>query len=130
MADTTGHSTAGRTIASAGTTSASAAITGPAGSFSQGDVGASVSGTGVPAGATIASVQSATAATLSAAATATGTVTLTVGPQLASSTGFTGWHADTVTQETSDTVTSENAGVTDPSRLADAATRDPEVTEH
>lgn len=65
--------------ASVTTTNASTAITAPAGTFDTvSDVGAAISGTGIPAGATIASVQSATAATLSAAATASGTVTATI----------------------------------------------------
>lgn len=44
----------------------------------QGDVGRSVSGTGIPAGATVVSVNEAASAVLSANATASGTVTLTV----------------------------------------------------
>lgn len=129
MPHSTGHGTEGRTIASVGTTNTSTALTGPANSFNSGDVGAAVSGTGVPAGATIASVTSGTAAVLSAAATATGTITLTVGPQSASSAGFTGWHADTAAQESAETVAAENAGTTDPNRLTDINTRASEKTE-
>lgn len=67
------------------TTSGSAAISSSTAAFSTDDVGKPISGTGIPSGATIASVTSATAATLSANATATGTgVTFTLGVALAS----------------------------------------------
>lgn len=68
-----------RSLAGVGTTNASAAITHAAGGFSTADAGKTITGTGIPGGATILSVQSATAATLSANATATGTVTATIG---------------------------------------------------
>lgn len=55
------------------TTSGSTTITSTANGFLPTDVGASISGTGIPAGATITAVASASSATLSAAATATGT---------------------------------------------------------
>lgn len=48
------------------------------GVFEATDVGATITGTGIPAGATITAVASATSATISAAATATGTVTATI----------------------------------------------------
>jgi hypothetical protein len=60
------------------TTSASTAITAPAGTFAAADVGQAISGTGIPAGATIAARTSDTTATLSVAATASGTVTATI----------------------------------------------------
>lgn len=67
------------------TTSGSAAISSSTAAFSTDDVGKPISGTGIPSGATIASVTSATAATLSANATVTGTgVTFTLGVALAS----------------------------------------------
>lgn len=67
------------------TTSGSAAISSSTAAFSTDDVGKPISGTGIPSGATIAAVTSATAATLSANATATGTgVTFTLGVALAS----------------------------------------------
>lgn len=67
------------------TTSGSAAISSSTAAFSTDDVGKPISGTGIPSGATIASVTSATAATLSANATATGTsITFTIGVALAS----------------------------------------------
>jgi hypothetical protein len=67
------------------TTNASAAITGPAGTFDTAlDPGQSITGTGIPAGTTILSVTSDTSATLSANATASGTVTAEIG-------ATTGW---------------------------------------
>ena len=127
---TTGHSTAGRTVASFGTTSGSATVTAPAGTFSSDDVGVSVSATGVPAGATIASVQSDTGATLSANATATGTVTATLGAEKASVAGFTGWVPETAAQLGDWTVASANSGVNPPEHLGDSNTRVTQYVEH
>lgn len=91
MGAVAGRSTEGRSVAGVGTTNASTAITGAAGSFHEEDVGRTIAGTGIPAGATIASVQSDTAATLSAAATATGTITATLGAGDSQRYGFVGW---------------------------------------
>jgi hypothetical protein len=55
----------------AGTTNADATLTAAGGAFTSADVGAKVMGTGIPAGATIASVTSSTEVELSATATAT-----------------------------------------------------------
>ena len=67
------------------TTSGSAAISSSTAAFSSDDIGKPISGTGIPSGATIASVTSATAATLSSNATASGTgITFTFGVALAS----------------------------------------------
>lgn len=60
------------------TTSASTTITSATSTFTSADVGATISGTGIPAGATITAVASGTSATISAAATASGTVTATI----------------------------------------------------
>ena len=66
------------------TTSGSAAITSASAAFNASDIGNPISGTGIPSGATILSVQSATAATLSANATASGTsISFTLGIALA-----------------------------------------------
>jgi len=74
-----------RTVADGVTTDTETGITSATAAFGPDDVGKPISGTGIPANATIASVQSATAATLSAAATATGTGgTFTLGIALAS----------------------------------------------
>jgi hypothetical protein len=56
-----GRTTEGRTVASLTKTSGSAAVTGPAGTFSSEDVGRSVTGTGIAANTTIAAVASGTA---------------------------------------------------------------------
>lgn len=61
-----------------GTTLSSTAITAPAATFTTADLGASVTGTGIPTGATISAVTSGTAATISAAATATGAPSVTI----------------------------------------------------
>lgn len=74
-----------RTVADAGTTSASTTLTSVTAGFSQNDVGKPISGTGIPAATTIASVQSATSVTLSAAATATASnVAVVIGMALTS----------------------------------------------
>jgi hypothetical protein len=76
-----------RVVTDGVTTSGSAAITSVTAAFSTDDIGKPISGTGIPTGATIIAVGSATAATLSANATATGTgVSLTLGVALASAT--------------------------------------------
>jgi hypothetical protein len=63
-----------------GVTNSTTLVTSATAAFTAGDVGKPISGTGIPAGATIASVSSATNAILSAAATATATgVTFTIG---------------------------------------------------
>lgn len=59
-------------------TNGSATITRAAGGLQESDKGRAITGTGIPAGATIAEVVSATQATLSVAATATRTSTVTV----------------------------------------------------
>jgi len=74
-----------RTVTDGVTTSGSAAVTSVTASFTADDVGKPISGTGIPAATTILSVQSATAATLSANASASGTsITFTLGIALAS----------------------------------------------
>lgn len=61
------------------TLATSTAIGAVGGSFRPSDVGKSIVGAGIPAGATIAAVASAVTATLSTAATATGTSAVTLG---------------------------------------------------
>lgn len=69
------------------TTTGSKAITSAAAGFGAADVGAAISGSGIPAGTTIAAVSSTSTATLSANASATGTgVALVVGQALATAT--------------------------------------------
>lgn len=73
-----------RVVTDGVTTSGSAAITSASASFNASDIGNPISGTGIPAATTILSVQSATAATLSANATASGTsISFTLGIALA-----------------------------------------------
>ena len=91
MPAVTGRTPEGRTITGVGTTLNSTALTAPANSFHEEDTGRRISGTGIPANATIAAVTSPTAATLSANATATGTVTATLGPADPLNYGFVGW---------------------------------------
>lgn len=72
-----------RTVADGATTNTSTTLTSATAAFGTGDVGAVVSGTGIPAGTTIASVTNATTAVMSAAATATATgVSITVNDAL------------------------------------------------
>lgn len=74
-----------RTVADGATTNLSTTLTSATAAFVQDDVGSPISGTGIPANATIASVESATSITLSAAATATGSsLALVIGVALAS----------------------------------------------
>lgn len=74
-----------RVVTDGVTTNTSTAITSATAVFTAADRGRPITGTGIPAATTIASVTSATAAVLSAAATATGTgVTFTIGVALAS----------------------------------------------
>jgi hypothetical protein len=130
MANTTGSGTSVRTQASVGTTSGSAALTGPANTYSQRDVGAPISGTGIPANATILSVTSGTAATSSINSTATGTITLTIGPRSVNSAGFLGWKPETDARAADYTFASAAAGTAPLDRLGDNITRTSQYVEH
>jgi hypothetical protein len=107
-------------------TAASAAITGAAGTFSKSDVGRAISGTGIPAGATLAAVTSDTAATLSANATATGSGAATIGAAThgaaTSGYGFTGWSPESDTESQAYTVAANNAGTASPDRITNPYT--------
>lgn len=123
----TGRTTEPRTAASVGTTSASAAITGPAGTFNKSDVGRPISGTGIQAGSTVSAVASATAATLSANATATGTITATIGTAATLGTaatgyGFVGWSPETEAEADTYKLASVNAGQVSPDRITNTYT--------
>ena len=117
---------AGRTneqrTATVSTTLGSAAITGAANTFNEEDAGRGISGTGIPAGATLASVTSDTAATLSANATATGStsVTLAVAPGI--NYGFHGWSPETDAESETYTVAANNAGTATPDRITNTFT--------
>lgn len=107
-----------------GTTSGSAAITGSAGTFGQSDVGRTVTRAGIPAGTTIASVQSGTAATLSANATTTATSAAVLGDKVANpqGLGFFGWSPETEAEANSYSVAAVNAGTVPPDRIPNITT--------
>jgi len=118
-----GRTTEVRTIASVGTTATTTALTGPADSFNEEDAGRPITGTGIPASTTIASVTTATAAVLSVAATATGTITATVGGNAADSGqkyGFHGWSPETDAESETYTMAANNAGQVQPDRVANS----------
>lgn len=96
-------------------TALSTNVSAPAGTFTEEDSGRSVTAAGVPAGATVTTTGSDTAAVLSAAATAAGTVAAALGP--VSSTGgfgFLGWSPETDAESETYTVTAVNAGTATP----------------
>lgn len=112
-----GRTNEGRT-ATVSTTLSSTAITGAAGTFHEEDAGRTITGTNIPAAATLASVQSDTAATLSAAATATGAgITATLGRATGEAYGFTGWSPETDPESETYTVAAANAGTVTPDRV-------------
>lgn len=123
----TGRSTEPRTIPALTKTSASTAVTGPAGTFLKLDVGRSITGTGVPAGTTIAAVASDTAATLSAAATATNTAAAVIGgvgsmDATTRQAGFFGWSPESDAEANTYSVAATNAGSITPDRMTDNST--------
>lgn len=74
-----------RTVTDGATTNTDATVTSSSGAFTAADVGKSISGTGIPTGAYIVSINSSTSVEISANATATATgLTLTIGLALAS----------------------------------------------
>lgn len=101
-------------------TSGSPAVTAAANSFNEEDVGRSITGTGIPAGATILSVQSGTAATLSANATATNAATATIGSaaENGQAYGFVGWSPEDDTESEAYTLAANNSGAVPPDRLS------------
>lgn len=82
-----------RSVSDGVTTNGDATVTSSTAAFTDADVGLTVSGTGVPAGATIASINSATSIELSAAATADGSsIALVIGKALATASYPSGLH--------------------------------------
>ena len=76
--------TGSRTVTDGATTNTDTTVTSDTAVFTAADVGLSISGTGIPAGATIASINSGTSVEISAAATATATgLTVVIGKALA-----------------------------------------------
>lgn len=117
----TGRTSEGRAVPSVGTTSGSTAITFSANAMQTSDVGRPISGTGIPAGATLAARPTTTTGTLSANATATGTVTATLGSS-STGLGFTGWSPETDAEAAVYPIAA-GAGATAPSILSDSSTR-------
>jgi hypothetical protein len=106
-------------------TSGSAAVTAAAGTFNEEDAGRPISGTGIPASTTLASVTSDTAATLSANATATGAGAATIGATneaSAGSYGFIGWSPETDAESETYSVAANNASTTPPDRITNTYT--------
>lgn len=116
-----GRSAESRT-ATIGTTSGQPALTGAAGTFREEDAGRPISGTGIPAAATILSVQSATAATLSTNASATGSPVATFGGDATRAYGFTGWSPETDAESETYSIAG-GASASAPDRLTDSITR-------
>lgn len=109
-------------VASGGT-ALSTNLTAAAGTFhNPEDAGRTIAGTGIPAGATVASVQSTAAARLSVAATAAGSPTVTLGRGAPASYGFEGWSPETDVESESYSVTATNAGTATPDRLTNTIT--------
>jgi len=117
-----GRSTEGRAV-TVTTTNTSTSITAAGGTFQEEDAGRTITGTGIPAAATLATVTSDTAATLSAAATASGSPSVTLGGALGTSYGFTGWSPETDAESETYTVAAVNAGTATPDRLTNTYTR-------
>lgn len=118
-----GRTTEPRTV-TVTTTNESTAVTAAAGTFNvPEDVGRTITGTGIPAGATLAEVTSATAATLSEEATASGSPSVVLGAGAASGYGFTGWSPETDAESETYTVAAVNAGTATPDRITNTYTR-------
>lgn len=76
--------TIGSRVVSDGVTNETTTVTSSTAAFTQADYGKDISGTGIPAGAYITAINSATSVTISAAATASGTgLSVTIGKALA-----------------------------------------------
>jgi hypothetical protein len=114
-----GRTTEARTVSALNKTAASAAVTAAANTFSQEDKGRTVTGTGIPAGTTILSVQSGTAATLSANATTTDSASAALGVAVRSNTGYEGWSPESVTESNAYTVAAVNAATVPPDKVTD-----------
>lgn len=116
MAQVPGRTFEART-ATVSRTNSSTAVTGAAGTFQAGDVGRTITGAGIPAGATLTAVASATAATLSAAATSTTSGSVSLGQGSEQVYGFTGWSPATDAEAAAYTVSAVNAGTVAADRI-------------
>lgn len=104
-------------------TNASTALTAASGTFTEEDAGRTITGTGIPADATLASVTSDTAATLSAAATATGAGAAAIGSDdRGQRSGFVGWCPESDAESEAYTVAAVNAGTVAPDRISNPTT--------
>lgn len=120
---TLGRTTEARAV-TVTTTSGSASITAPSGTFNKPeDIGRTITGTGIPAGATITAVASATAATISANATASGSPSAALGAGDPTVYGFRGWSPETDAESETYTVAAANAGTATPDRLTNTYSR-------
>ncbi len=119
---TYGRTAADVASAASGGTALSTGITAAVGTFHEEDAGRAITGTGIPAGATVASVQSDATARLSAAATAAGSPTVTLGGALGTAYGFTGWSPETDAESETYSLASVNAGQVTPDRMTNTFT--------
>lgn len=115
-----GRTAEARSVAGLGTTLGAAAITFPANGIVEEDAGRAISGAGIPANATVATVTSTTTGTISPNATATATITATLGA--GGDYGFSGWSPETDAESESYTVAANNAGTIPPGRITDTST--------
>lgn len=124
MASSPGRTTDPRVVTGVGTTSGSTALTISSNSILPSDIGRVITGTGIPAGATIVARPTSTTATLSANATATGTVSTTLAgiPSASLGLGFSGWSPETDAEAAVYSIAG-GAGATAPSVLTDSVTR-------
>ena len=116
-----GRGTEARTVTIT-TTNASAAITGAAGTFQTGDKGRKITAAaGIPANATILSVQSPTAATLSANATQSGSrsATILTAAEGGGEYGYIGWSPESDAEAASLTLA---GGANDSTRIPNITT--------
>jgi hypothetical protein len=117
-----GRTTESRTV-TVTTTNASASITAASGTFNKPeDVGRTITGTGIPAGATITAVASSTAATISANATASGSPSVVLGPGDPAVYGFRGWSPESDAESETYSIAA-GAGASAPSVIANTYTR-------
>lgn len=118
--------TAADVVSAAATgTALSTNVTAPAATFNEEDAGRTITGTGIPAGATLATVVSDTAGRLSVAATAAGTITATLGGTPADTAqryGFIGWSPETDAESETYTLAAVNAGQVPPDRIVNPIT--------
>lgn len=123
MASSPGRTSEPRAVTGVGTTTGSTALTFSANAMQVSDIGRTIVGTGIPAGATLVARPTTTTGTLSANASATGSVTATLGggAAAASGLGFTGWSPETDAEAAVYPIPA-GAGATAPSVLADAVT--------